>query len=115
MGYSCIAIITVIILGTIVVALGILNGFRKYRPGMPLVGSCSAPISAACHQPREDIDAATLSLLWGTVGGQDEGAVGHCCFTSFEASPPVEGNFYAGQRREKCTKATAREHYRVGG
>lgn len=61
--YSCVSIITVIILGAIVVALGILNGFRKFRPGMPLVGSCSAAISAACHQPREDIDAATLPLL----------------------------------------------------
>lgn len=96
-GYSCIAIITVIILGTIVVALGILNGFRKYRPGMPLVGSCSAAISAACHRPREDIDAATLPVLWGAVSGQEEGALGHCCITSFEASPPMEGELYAGQ------------------
>ena len=98
MGYSCIAIITVIILGSIVVALGILNGFRNYRPGMPLVGSCSAAISAACHRPRGHIDSATLPMLWGAVGGQEEGAIGHCCFTSFEASPPVERGKYAGQR-----------------
>ena len=113
-GYSCIAIITVIILGTIVVAIGILNGFRKYRPGMPLVGSCSAAISAACHRPSGDIDAATLPLLWGAVSGQDKGAVGHCCFTSFEASPPVEGKLYAGQRPGKWITATAREHNREG-
>ena len=97
MGYSCIAIITVIIVGTIVVTLGILNGFRRYRPGMPIVGSCSAAISAACHAPREDVDAATLPLLWGAVSHpQGDGTVGHCCFTSFEASPPVEGEAYAG-------------------
>ncbi|CAD6588975.1 MAG: hypothetical protein ASARMPRED_003851 [Alectoria sarmentosa] len=99
-GYSCIAIITVIILGVIVVALGILNGFRRYRPVMPLVGSCSAAISAACHRPREDIDAATLPVLWGAVSGQEECAVGHCCFTSFEASPPVKGKAYADQHPE---------------
>lgn len=49
-GYSCIAIITVIILSTIVVVLGILNRFRTYRPDMPLVGSRSAAISVACHR-----------------------------------------------------------------
>ena len=98
MGYSCIAIITVIILGSIVIALGILNGFRRYRPGMPLVGSCSAAISAACHPPREDVDAATLPVLWGAVSNpQGDGTVGHCCFTSLETSPPVEGEAYAGQ------------------
>lgn len=100
MGFSCIAIITVIILGSIVVALGILNGFRRYRPGMPLVGSCSAAISAACHPPRDDIDAATLPVLWGAVSGPEEGAAGHCCFTSFDTSPPVEGEVYAGQHRK---------------
>lgn len=114
-GYSCIAIITVIVLGVIVVALGILNGFRRYRPVMPLVGSCSAAISAACHRPREDIDAATLPVLWGAVSGQEECAVGHCCFTSFEASPPVEGKAYAGQHPETRLMAAALEHDKDGG
>lgn len=114
-GYSCIAIITVIILGAIVIALGILNGFRKYRPGMPLVGSCSAAISAACHRPSEDIDAAILPVLWGSVSGHEEGAVGHCCFTSFEVSPPMEGEFYAGQHHGKGLMATAPEHDKTGG
>ena len=114
-GYSCIAIITVIILGTVVVVIGILNGFRKYRPGMPLVGSCSAAISAACHRPREDVDAATLPLLWGVVSDQDEGAVGHCSFTSFKASLPVQGKLYAGQHPEKRLIATALEHDMGGG
>ena len=100
-GYSCIAIIFVIILGAVAITFGIWNGYRTYRPGMPLVGSCSAAISAACHQPKEDTDAATLPVLWGAVGGQDEGPVGHCCFTSFEASPPVEGKLYAGQHLER--------------
>lgn len=108
-GYSCIAIIAVIILGAIVVALRILNGFRKYRPGMPLVGSCSAAISAACHRPTEDIDAASLPVLWGAVRGQEEGVVGHCCFTSFEVSLPVDGELYAGQHPEKSVVATALE------
>ena len=53
-GYSCIAIISVII-----VALGILNGFPRYRSGMPLVGSCSAAISVACHASDSPVFAVS--------------------------------------------------------
>lgn len=91
-GYSCIAIITVIIVGGIVVLFGILNGFRRYKPGIPLVGSCSAAISAACHRPKEDEDAAGKPLMWGVVSTKD--GIGHCCFTSFDVTPPVEGELY---------------------
>ncbi len=91
-GYSCIAIITVIILGTVVVLVGLLNGFRR-QEGMPLAGSCSAAISAACHRPEEDVDAATKPVMWGVVSS-DKG-VGHCCFTSFEVTRPIHGELYA--------------------
>lgn len=109
-GYSNIAIITVIILGSVVVALGILNGFRRYKPGMPLAGSCSAAISAACHPPSDDTDAAVLPVLWGVVG-TERGAsgVGHCCFTTFDAAPPLEGEVYAGLTPRSALTATALE------
>lgn len=90
-GYSCIAIITVIFLGGIILLLEVLNGFRRHR-GMPLAGSCSAAISAACHRPEEDVDAATKPVKWGVVSS--ENGVGHCCFTSFEVSQPVSGKHY---------------------
>lgn len=94
MGYSCIAIITTIFLGSIIVILGILIGFRRYKPGIPLVGSCSAAISAACHPPKEDDNAAEKPVMWGVVSTKN--GIGHCCFTSFEVTPPVEGEIYAG-------------------
>ena len=92
-GYSPIAIITVIPLGTLLLLVLVLNGFRKCKEGMPLAGSCSAAISAACHRPKEDLDAAVLPVLWGAVS--TEGRIGHCCFTSFDVSTPVEGKPYA--------------------
>lgn len=92
-GYSCIAIITVIILGAVVTLIGILHGFRRYQ-GMPLAGSCSAAISAACHRPEDDLDAPIKPVMWGVVSS--ESGVGHCCFTSFEVSPPIPGELYAG-------------------
>ncbi|KAL8685755.1 MAG: hypothetical protein Q9218_007560 [Villophora microphyllina] len=93
-GYSNIAIITVIIVGFIAVVFGIANGFRKYPAGMPLVGSNSAAISAACHAPKDDVDASVLPVMWGAV--EMEGKIGHCCFTSYEVTPPVVGELYAG-------------------
>ena len=92
LGYSCIAIITVITLGGIVVLVGILHGFRKYKPGVPLAGSCSAVISAACHRPNEDVDAAYKPVMWGAV--ESKNPIGHCCFTSFEVTEPVKGQVY---------------------
>ena len=82
-GYSCIAIMTFILFGSILILLGLLNGFRWHR-GMPLAGSCSAAISAACHRPEEDVDAAVKPVMWGVVSSKN--GVGHCCFTSFEVS-----------------------------
>ena len=106
LGYSCIAIIFTIILGCVVVLTCVLLGCRKYRADMPLASICSAAISAACHQPREDGDAAELPLMWGVTataamtdevpGSPGVGQAGHCCFTSFPVSPPQEGHFYAG-------------------
>ena len=96
-GYSCIAIITVIILGSVVVLLGIANGFRRYPGGMPLVGSCSAAISAACHRPNGDEGAERRGVMWGVVTSGDESEPGHCCLSSWEVQRPIEGLTYAGE------------------
>lgn len=93
-GYSPIAIIIVIPLGALWLLVVIANGFKKYKEGMPLAGSCSAAISAACHRPEANVDAAVLPVKWGAMG--IEAPIGHCCFTSFEVSIPVKGEPYAG-------------------
>ena len=99
-GYSPIAMIFVIILGSIVVLLGIFFGFRKSRGDMPLAGSCSAAISAACHPPEADVNASLKRVMWGVVAEdcfQYEGeSVGHCSFTSAKVAAPVVGKCYAG-------------------
>lgn len=95
-GYSCIAIFASIFVGT--AALLILNLtviFRRYDPNIPLVGSCSAAISAACHPPESDQDAAWKNVRWGVVKDEKSGEVGHCSLTSFEVEEPVTGRLYA--------------------
>lgn len=110
LGYSSIAIISVIVLVTVVLLLGIGLGFRKYEPGAPLVGSCSAAISAACHRPSEDENASKKSVMWGAVGAVN--GIRHCCITSFEVEPPIEGELYAGMdginRREAGSRPLRR-------
>ena len=122
-GYSPIALLTTIIIGAIVLAVGIANGFRRYKKtGIPLAGSCSAAISAACHPPLGDDRASKKAVMWGVCGSDVDGdwdttmdsgnvpiigkeairqeggkvKVGHCSFTSFAVEEPVEGELYAG-------------------
>lgn len=100
-GYSPMALIFAIILGSVVLLLGIFNGFRKSRVAMPLAGSCSAAISAACHPPETDVDASLKRVMWGVVAEESfkhlNESVGHCSFTSFKVEAPVVGKKYAGQ------------------
>ena len=99
-GYSPMAMIFVLILGSVIVLLGICFGFRKSRGGMPLAGSCSAAISAACHPPEADVNASLRRVMWGVVAEESfqyEGeSVGHCSFSSSTVEAPVEGKYYAG-------------------
>ena len=104
-GYSPMAMIVVIILGSIVVLLGICNGFRKARVGMPLAGSCSAAISAACHPPETDVDASLKRVMWDVVNKESfkhlDESVGHCSFTSFKVEAPIVGKQYAGRQAQR--------------
>jgi hypothetical protein len=78
---------------------GIAVGRIKYPTGMPLVGSCSAAVSAACHRPAEDVDASLLPVQWGAVThgegtSHDEEPVGQYTFTSLPVEYPIEGRMY---------------------
>jgi hypothetical protein len=97
-GYSPIAIIFTLVLSTALLTFGIGLGFRKLNPHMPVVGSCSAAISAACHGPPDEVDAAFLPLQWGevVVPSVATNPVGHCSFSSNEVAEPISGRMYAG-------------------
>ena len=122
-GYSPIALLVTIITGTCALLVVIANGFRRYPSnGLPLAGSCSAVISAACHPPLGDGRASCKKVMWGACGGDIDGSwdmevdisnllrtegkeamrpddervkVGHCSFTSTTVEEPEEGKLYA--------------------
>ena len=100
-GYSNIGMIYCLIIGSVmIIALVTLGLCNKYRPRihggkqktdvqsytMPLVSTCSAAISAACHRPAEDFDSHLLPVRWGFVDGNC-----WCFTTSKDVSYPELG------------------------
>lgn len=65
-GYSPIALIFAIFLGSLMVCTVIGLGMRRFSSNMPLAASCSAAISAACHPPPGD-QHALKPIMWGDI------------------------------------------------
>ncbi|KAL3484732.1 hypothetical protein BJX62DRAFT_218377 [Aspergillus germanicus] len=95
-GYSPPAIVTGLCVGVLLPAGLLLTGRRKFRSGMPVAGSCSLAITAACH-PRlkndkyEQIECERLK--WG-VDPTAEGELGHCAFSDGKVEMPADGAIY---------------------
>lgn len=81
------AIIFVIVLGSIIILLGIANGFRKAGVVMP----------PARHPPMADMDASSKRVMWSVVAEEDFKIFGHFIFTSFGVDAPTIGEWYAGR------------------
>lgn len=102
-GFSPLAMIFAMIVLALVAAFVVALGARRLEAGMPLVGSCSAGIAAACHPP-EGGDDEQEPLMWGAapegllgekrVDGTEGKKVGHCCFSSGRVDVPIEGRLY---------------------
>jgi hypothetical protein len=92
LGYSPIAIISVIVMGGVTVMSVVGFGFVPYKRGMTLAGSCSTVISAVCHTVDED-RAAEMKLQWGVFSIDGDG-VGHCTFSSKEVKATSKGEIY---------------------
>lgn len=123
LGYSDAALIAVLTWGSgLVLFLIVMANVMTYPKGVPVGGTCSAVISAACHVTRrteegavggevKGEDVASLPLKWGVTvrGGRDR--IGHCSFSSGEVEKPVVGHLYAGagqdvKRRSETKRKT---------
>jgi hypothetical protein len=95
--YSPLAIICTLAVSLLTLGLPIALSFRKLYPGIPMAGSCSALISAACHPPLEEGDAGLLPVQWGVVKSMinPETGIGHCSISSAGVSAPAEGELYS--------------------
>lgn len=99
-GFSPWPMVLAIAVGVVLVAGVCSFFFLRFISTMPMVGTCSAAISAACHHDDEQEEVSLKPVKWGAVfvpemEGQDW--VGHCCFTSSLVKRPKPGLFYAGK------------------
>lgn len=94
-GFSPVAIICTLVVGAVVILLPLGMGARKLPlGGMPLVGSSSVGIAAACH-PLKDGDDAQKPLMWGVVRGDNGEGISHCSLSSSAVAPLVKDQLYA--------------------
>ncbi|KAG0126952.1 hypothetical protein HOY82DRAFT_626483, partial [Tuber indicum] len=98
-GYSCIAIISVLTLGIIALLIAAGMGYRRFSAETATVGSCSVAISAACHAWEEPDVIIGKKVRWGDVGIVQDLGVRHLTFSSEEGvGKPIFGEVYAGKR-----------------
>jgi hypothetical protein len=96
-GYSAIALMLLLLMSTLAVVMAVLTGFRKYHHDMPIAGSCSAAISAACHPMAKDGSAregiVSRPLQWENfdAGLADKKGTDHLGFSVNPVGAPVEG------------------------
>ncbi|KAK4031281.1 hypothetical protein C8A01DRAFT_42247 [Parachaetomium inaequale] len=95
-GWSPAGVICVMVVGVVMVGFLLLFGCRRLVSStiMPVVGSCSAAISAACHPVLHDERACSEPLQWG-VRNYDGEENGHCSFSSGEVGVPHKGVMYS--------------------
>ncbi|CAI7608869.1 unnamed protein product [Penicillium viridicatum] len=103
-GYSPIAIVGAVAVAAFMFFCLVGLSAKPFKTGMPVAGSCSLAISAACHpgfnphenrvvySDNEDDDMALLPIKWGSV--PVNGRIGHCSFTSEDVDMPKTGKIY---------------------
>ena len=95
-GFSPIGIVMALTLATILVlvlvALGLLRKYPGGETAVPLMGTSSAAISAACHPPKEDKYAHLLPVSWGVVGVDEDGARRFAFTTARDVGKPKGKN-----------------------
>jgi hypothetical protein len=93
-GWSPAGVFSVIVVGVAMVLFLLVLGSRRLGSDMPVAGSCSAAISAACHPVPYDKMAAVEPLQWG-VTNEEGDEKGHCSFSSGKVGAPRKGVLYS--------------------
>ncbi|KAL3448253.1 hypothetical protein BJX65DRAFT_275360 [Aspergillus insuetus] len=92
-GYSPPAIVIGVCVGVLLPVGLLLAGRRRFQSGMPVAGSCSLAIAAACHPRSKETESEETEynrLKWG-IEPCVQGEVGHCAFSSARVEMPTDG------------------------
>lgn len=93
-GWSPAGVISGIVIGIAMIIILVISGSRRLGSCMPVAGSCSAAIAAACHLMPYKETACEEPLQWGATVHEQGGKEGHCSFSSGEVEPPKPGMLY---------------------
>jgi hypothetical protein len=96
-GYSPLALLLMGVLWIKMVVVLLVTASKRLKSSIPLAGSCSAAIAAACHvSPQENgIQTSNSRIQWGVTDeptGPDR--VGHCGFSRENVRTPLTGEMY---------------------
>ncbi|KAF2650724.1 hypothetical protein K491DRAFT_720511 [Lophiostoma macrostomum CBS 122681] len=103
LGYSMEGLVASLVWGSVLIGVCFLAGMLGRYPdaGMPLGGTNSAVVSAACHVEsaageKSDVEGVvTRPLKWGVTREGERDAAGHCSFSDAEVVKPTPGFLYA--------------------
>lgn len=99
-GFSPWPMVLAIAVGIVLIAGVCSFFFFRFVTTMPMVGTCSVAISAACHHDGGQEGVSLKPVKWGAVfvpETEGQSWVGHCCFTSSLVKRPKPGRCYAGK------------------
>jgi len=92
-GFSPLADVALIFFSLVMILYLVAYSMKRYKSGMPVVSTCSAAISAACHpSPNEEPNAWLRPIQWGETEISAES--GHCTFSSRDVNTPDERTPY---------------------
>jgi hypothetical protein len=79
-GFSPVAMVFCIVAGGVLLGAVVGMGYFRFDSAMPVAGSCSVAIAAACHAPNGERASQRL-LQWGEMGSDwNVAKVGHCVY-----------------------------------
>ena len=95
-GWSPAAVLLTVLVGVLMLLFLIGFGLWRLPTAMPVAGSCSAAIAAACHPPPAECGERIWEkeLRWGVTLEPDGEKPGHCSFSSKRVPSPIPGEKY---------------------
>lgn len=85
--------VSVVVLALIAILVA---GRRRIPPGIPVCGTNSLAIAAACHySDNGDMEIPQKPLLWGVTKAAEKDRPGHCSLSDGDVGKPVDGMAYA--------------------
>ena len=94
-GYSALSIALALLICFLLFVILAIKSWQRYKVVMPVAGSCSIVISAACHKAEREETPHLKKVMWGVLKDDDGEGYGHCAFTLKLVQPPVAGRLYA--------------------